>query len=507
MFRITVCFGGRLEYRSILGGRGIRVSDDLIRDLRLLELINDILGKNQDEFLRELYLEPLSSEETAVFRLMVFQDLMMDNVYRVVEEFVERIRESERLLQLKEEAYDQHRVGLHLDAALTYIDAVESFYNELRTIGPRSEGLRQFLNYLEQVINSPYFRSMKERAREAREARDRIIVKVRFVEGGIKVSRYDGDGEDLTALIERTFSIFRDGGGEGVRWVKSTGDLTHIHAAILEGAFRFYREEYETLRRFMEDFPTVIDEGVRSFVREMEFYLAYLRYMRRVMERGYTFSIPSFTRDGSMHVKGFYNLLLVKTGKAVVSNDIDTDGTRRIFVITGMNSGGKTTFAISLGQLAYLSTLGLPVPAVEARLPFFTSIMTAFPTEEDPRESLSRLEHDVIRALNIIKRADDTTLVIANELFSTTTSDEGFQLSKLFLSELSNRRSYCLFITFIPKVASLEFTISLVAMPSPEDPEKPSYRIIPGPPPREYMAVRIAAKHQLLYDDLRRVVK
>jgi hypothetical protein len=56
-------------------------------------------------------------------------------------------------------------------------------------------------------------------------------------------------------------------------------------------------------------------------------------------------------------------------------------------------------------------------------------------------------------------------------------------------------------------VASLEFTISLVAMPSPEDPEKPSYRIIPGPPPREYMAVRIAAKHQLLYDDLRRVVK
>lgn len=428
-----------MEYRSILGGRGIRVSDDLIRDLRLLELINDILGRNQDEFLRELYLEPLSSEETAVFRLMVFQDLMMDNVYRVVEEFVERIRESERLLQLKEEAYDQHRVGLHLDAALTYIDAVESFYNELRTIGPRSEGLRQFLNYLDQVINSPYFRSMKERAREAREARDRIIVKVRFVEGGIKVSRYDGDGEDLTALIERTFSIFRDGGGEGVRWVKSTGDLTHIHAAILEGAFRFYREEYETLRRFMEDFPTVIDEGVRSLVREMEFYLAYLRYMRRVMERGYTFSIPSFTRDGSMHVKGFYNLLLVKAGKAVVSNDIDTDGTRRIFVITGMNSGGKTTFAISLGQLAYLSTLGLPVPAVEARLPFFTSIMTAFPTEEDPRESLSRLEHDVIRALNIIKRADDTTLVIANELFSTTTSDEGFQLSKLFLSELSNR--------------------------------------------------------------------
>jgi len=145
---------------------------------------------------------------------------MMNDVYRVVEEFVERIRESERLLQLKGEAYDQHRVGLHLDAALTYIDAVESFYNELRAIGPRSEGLRQFLNYLEQVINSPYFRSMKERAREAR---DRIIVKVRFVEGGIKVSRYDGDGEDLTALIERTFSIFRDGGSEEVRWAKSTG--------------------------------------------------------------------------------------------------------------------------------------------------------------------------------------------------------------------------------------------------------------------------------------------
>jgi len=160
-----------MEYRSILGERGSMVGNDVAKDLRILELVDDILGRNRDEFLRELYLEPLSREEAAVFRLMVFQDLMINDVYRMVEGFVEGIRESERLIQLKEEAYDQHKVGLHLDAALTYIDAVESFYNGLRAIGPRSEGLRQFLNYLKQVINSPYFRSMKERAREAKEAR------------------------------------------------------------------------------------------------------------------------------------------------------------------------------------------------------------------------------------------------------------------------------------------------------------------------------------------------
>jgi len=88
-----------------------------------------------------------------------------------------------------------------------------------------------------------------------------------------------------------------------------------------------------------------------------------------------------------------------------------------VFIITGINSGGKTTFAITFGQLAFLSLIGVPIPAEEAKIRLFSNIMTAFPTEEDKMEDLSRLEKDVERVHNILKTADDKTLVIVNELF------------------------------------------------------------------------------------------
>jgi hypothetical protein len=487
-----------------LGSRGIRADEQVLSDLRIRELVSLILGKERDEFLWSLFLEPLDSIDSVVYRLNVFRDLMRTEVYVVTERLVEKVREALSYLETEKEAYEPHKLGLHLDAALTYIDALERFYREMLSLGVESEGLRGFLDYVRSIVESEHFKVMKEKALKAKEARDRIVIRVRIMGDRVVVWRFDG-GVDMEKVIEELFSRFRSEESRKVKYIPTTGGMSHIHAAILEGAFKFYGNEYKAMKEFYDEFPKIIDDGVAAFVREIPFYMLYISFMRKLMSKGYSFTIPRFTSDGRIDVRGFYNIMLAeKTG--AVPNDLFTSGEKRIFVITGMNSGGKTTFATSFGQLVYLAKLGVPVPAQSAEIPFIKAILTAYPAREDPRESLSRLEQDIVRAAEIMHRSDSSTLIIANELFSTTTSDEGFQLAKIFLEELCRKRSYCLFITFLSGVALQDFVISLVAQPSPEDPLKPSYKIVPGLPPSEYMAVRIASKHGLTYNDLRMVV-
>ena len=494
-----------MSYRSIIGSRGTRVDEQVLYDLRIRELISEVLGRERDELLWSLFLEPLDSVDVALYRLNVFRDLMREDVCAAVDEFVERVREAMDYLEMEKDAYEPHKLGLRLDAALKYIDALESFYSKLSSLGVGSEGLKSFLRYVEGIIQSQGFKAMKESALEAKRARDRIRIRVRITGDRIHAWRFDG-GEDMAKMIEELFARFRSGEVREVKYIPMGSSLSHIHAAILEGAFKFFKSEYEAMKKFYEGFPKIVDDGIASFVREVRFYLLYIKFVKGLMSQGYSFTIPRFVDDGRIDVRGFYSILLTKKGR-VVPNDIFTEGSKRVFVVTGMNGGGKTTFATSFGQVAYLAKLGVPVPAESAELPFFTKIMAAYPAREDPRESLSRLEQDVVRAVNIMRRADSTTIVIANELFSTTTSDEGYQLARMFIEELNRRRSYCIFVTFIPGVASLDFVISLVAQPSPESPAKPSYKILPGPPPSEYMAVRIASRYGLTYRDLRERIR
>jgi DNA mismatch repair protein MutS len=264
-----------MEYKSILGGRGRKAEEQTVQDLRIVELLADILGGEEDEFLKSLYLEQLDSEEVAVFRLSVFQDLLRDEVYSAIKDFVNKIRRCMKLIDLEKDVYEQHKIGFHLDATLIYVEALESFYNSLKALKIRSEGFTQLLHYLQDIVEGAYFHSMKEKAYEARKARDEIKVRVRIAGDEIRVWKYDG-GENLSALIEEIFSIFKEGEEEEVRYIKTVEETSHVHAAILEGAFNVYKREYEILKKFMEDFPVIVDEGVASFVKEVGFYLTYI---------------------------------------------------------------------------------------------------------------------------------------------------------------------------------------------------------------------------------------
>lgn len=109
--------------------------------MRIRELASEILCRERDELLWSMFQEPLDSVDAAVYRLDVFRDLMNESVYTAVERFVEKVRLALDYLEMEKDAFEPHKLGLYLDATLTYIEALEKFYDEMTLLEVRSQGL------------------------------------------------------------------------------------------------------------------------------------------------------------------------------------------------------------------------------------------------------------------------------------------------------------------------------------------------------------------------------
>jgi DNA mismatch repair protein MutS len=475
-----------------------------------LDQIGAALTRGLEQYeLMPYFLTPLPGETAVAYRHQVFRDLRRTEVREVVTGFAGRMEAMRQCLARAAQLhhpYQQQR--WFLDAAATYGRAVRTLTEQLQAVELTSDGLRSLRDHLGRYTGSAGFQQLTSQVGDLLGRLGQVRYCVHIRGSRVRVTRYTGEA-DYGADVEQTFAKFGPGEVKDYRVpFRSLAEMDQVEGQILDCVAQLYPDLFADLTGFGRDHPGFADTTVTTFDREVQFYLAYLAYIRPLESAGLPFCFPEVSPEGHrVRVEDGFDLALASKlagRRTVVGNSLHLDGPERAIVVTGPNQGGKTTFARMAGQLFYLASLGVPVPGRLVQLFLPDQIFGHFDTEENPGDFQGRLESELIRMREILHQASHRSVVVMNESFASTTLADASFLGAEILGQLIAKDLVCVYVTFIDQLASLSpACVSMVAGIDPDDPAERTFRVVRKPADGLAYAAAIAGRHGLSYERLR----
>ncbi|WP_313542146.1 MULTISPECIES: hypothetical protein [Leifsonia] len=469
-------------------------------DLGLDQIVTDVLGDDPLELAPVFW--TVADAATVQYRHGVFADLDTPEVIAACRAFVAgmaAVRESLGLARRLR--YPRQGQRVLLDAARRYADVVRSAADDLNKCPLRSEALQTAAQLLVEYVDSGPFTRLSMDTRSVAAQLD--AVKYDFhIQGGSVTVAADASGTDQSAVATAAFARFKEteAGSHRTRFV-DTVEMNRVEAGVLDLVAEVFPSAFQALDRFAGEHAAFLDRTVAGFERGLHLYLSVLDHLQAAAGTALSTCLPELTADRSVQVVDGYDLQLAAQPDrrvSIVPNDIRLVPGEQFLVVTGANQGGKSTFARVFGQLHWMAAIGFPVAARTARLARFDLLLTHFERQEDLALLRGRLEDDLIRVRDILERVTSDSIVIANELFSSTTAQDALSLNERVLHALLEARAIGVTVTFLDELAVMAPPmVSVVAEVAADDPTHRTFRIVRRPPDGLAHATAIAEKYGL----------
>jgi hypothetical protein len=421
---------------------------DLTQDLELATLLNAMAGG--DAFLfdvsRKVLLAWLTDPQAIRYRQQVLADCLAQSeviraMYAVA---VAALQDRRSFFGSYGGSYQSP--SSNLSGAVSHLEAYVARLRQLRQLADdhgekfRSDGMRTLCATLQRELSDEYFDQIGQHLKQLR-FRSGVLIgaELGWDNSGINfVLRAPRDArpwwKEQLGIGPRTSYSFTipprdEAGGQILEDLTSRG-LNLVANAAAQSADHI--GSYFTMLR-----------------AELGFYVGCLNLADLLAAKGVPVSVPT-PQELSPQALSCTDLrdpcLALRSDAAVVGNDVQADG-KSLFIITGANSGGKSTFLRSVGLAQLMMQCGLFVAAQSCRANVRQGIFTHFIREEDPSMTSGRLDEELKRMSGVADQIRPHCLMLFNESFAGTNEREGSEIGYQIVRALLEAQITVFFVT------------------------------------------------------------
>lgn len=210
----------------------------------------------------------------------------------------------------------------------------------------------------------------------------------------------------------------------------------------------------------------------------------------------------------------------------IVANDIEFGANGRVYILTGPNQGGKTTYTRAIGLAQLLFQAGMYVPGSKAVMSPVDRIYTHFSEEEKPNINHGRLGEESKRLSEIFMNATRHSLILLNESLSSTSNKDSLYLAHDIVKGIKVLGCRAVFATHLLELAASVEQINdevpgdsrLVSMVAGVERDsdarlmdiskaKRTYKVLAGPPNEMSFAKDIAYLYGISFEQIMQTLK
>ncbi|MBQ6303849.1 MAG: DNA mismatch repair protein [Clostridiales bacterium] len=547
-----------------------RIEDSTFHDLGLDVICKEVTSEPKEQnVITEIISNLTSDPDVTNYRQEIFEDLkdLPDVRARLVELFdkIEFNKTYGTYRKSKDEVeglwFFMHRLNQYRDY-ITCVDALKECLADERI---KSEGLRGFRDYIDEIYADAHFHELKQDIEKLSSETSEI----QSVTVGINLNgRLEATSMGLISVNNKPFrksgivSNFADSlnmgnkindgnnwdGDMHYRQVENAKDNAFMNvlenyskftaananpltrastvASITTGdglsSSTFYLDNIlnrmldsmaKSLRKTIDKYSDLAINCITDIIPEFVYYIRFAEFMLSLEKKGFKLcKAEAVAGSGaSMDARGFYNFKLalnLADPKEIVTNDLVFDPDHTIYILTGANRGGKTTATQGVGLLFALAQGGIYVPADFFEFAPADCIYTHFPADEDKTMDLGRLGEECIRFKEIFNDATAESLILMNETFSTTSFEEGYYIACDSVKALLTKSVRTIYNTHMHKLGSdaEDFSGALPAKAASlivkSEGGNRSFKLEVAPPEGSSYASDIAKKYGVTYEML-----